>query len=98
MLTVIEPLVWRDEQLTTSNLDGLLLPKVNTAEDVLAVSRFIDEHGSTEQKERLRMIASIESPLGLLNMREIATASEKVGGLLVRLSSAPQPVSRPGGQ
>ncbi|GAA5873762.1 hypothetical protein JCM3774_000163 [Rhodotorula dairenensis] len=68
--------------LPARNLDGLLLPKVNTAEDVLAVSRFIDEHGSPEHKQSLRVIASIESPLGLLNMRQIATASDKVGGLL----------------
>ncbi|KAG0655839.1 hypothetical protein C6P46_000691 [Rhodotorula mucilaginosa] len=68
--------------LTTDGLDGLLLPKVNSAEDVLAVSRFIDEHGSPDHKQNLRMIASIESPLGLLNMRQIVTASDKVGGLL----------------
>jgi citrate lyase subunit beta-like protein len=71
------------DQLTTDGLDGLLLPKVNSAEDVLAVSRFIDEHGSPDHKQNLRMIASIESPLGLLNMRQIVTASDKVGGLLV---------------
>ncbi|GAA5977285.1 hypothetical protein JCM10908_004924 [Rhodotorula pacifica] len=68
--------------LVAPALDGLLLPKVNTAEDVLAVSRFIDEHGSPEHKKSLRAIASIESPLGLLNMRDIVTASERVGGLL----------------
>lgn len=72
-------------QLSAPGLDGLLLPKVNSAADVQAVTRFIDEYGSETYRRQLWVIASIESPLGLLNLREIAT-SERVGGLLVRRS------------
>ncbi|BGP56761.1 hypothetical protein JCM8202_004465 [Rhodotorula sphaerocarpa] len=70
-----------DAILSAPGLDGLLLPKVNSAADVQAVTRFIDEYGSETYRRQPRVIASIESPLGLLNLREIAT-SERVGGLL----------------
>ncbi|GAA6048550.1 hypothetical protein JCM3770_006548 [Rhodotorula araucariae] len=67
--------------LTSRALDGLILPKVHTAADLLAVDAFISMHGGA-QHAGLRVIASIESPLGLLNAREIATCSPRVGGLL----------------
>ncbi|GAA5889182.1 hypothetical protein JCM8208_007795 [Rhodotorula glutinis] len=67
--------------LTSSSLDGLILPKVHAAADLLAVDKFILEHGGERYRD-LRVVASIESPLALLNMREIATCSARVGGLL----------------
>ncbi|GAA5838674.1 hypothetical protein JCM9279_003824 [Rhodotorula babjevae] len=67
--------------LTSLSLDGLILPKVHTAADLLAVDHFIREHGG-ERHRNLRVIASLESPLALLNMREIATCCARVAGLL----------------
>ncbi|GAA5941014.1 hypothetical protein JCM3775_001124 [Rhodotorula graminis] len=67
--------------LQSSSLDGLILPKVHTAADLLAVDNFILEHGGERHRD-LRVVASIEGPLALLNMREIATCSPRVGGLL----------------
>ncbi|KAJ8292812.1 Citramalyl-CoA lyase, mitochondrial [Rhodotorula toruloides] len=69
--------------LQSPRLDGLILPKVNTAQDLLAVHDFIDRHTPhAEHKSSLKLIASIESPKALLNMQEIASCSDKVGGLL----------------
>ncbi|GAA6004111.1 hypothetical protein JCM10207_002431 [Rhodosporidiobolus poonsookiae] len=68
--------------LPSPHLDGLVLPKVHTAEDLLAVDRFVEQFAPPATRERLRIVASIESPLGLLNVREIATASRRVGALL----------------
>ncbi|POY70430.1 hypothetical protein BMF94_6577 [Rhodotorula taiwanensis] len=69
--------------LACPNLDGILLPKINSASELVAFTNFIDEHAPTEMgTSPLKVVASIESPLGLLNMREIVTASPRVGGLL----------------
>lgn len=48
-----------------------MIPKVDTAEDVRRVDRFIEEHGLEETKGRLKIIASVESPLSLLNLKEV---------------------------
>lgn len=59
---------------------------MHTAADLLAVDNFILEHGG-ERHRHLRVVASIESPFALLNMREIATCRPaRIGGLLVRRS------------
>ncbi|CEQ40193.1 SPOSA6832_01763 [Sporobolomyces salmonicolor] len=60
--------------LTTPHLEGLVLPKVHSAADVQLVDRFIEEHGLRETKDKLRIVASIESPLALLNLREVRGA------------------------
>ncbi|GAA5879134.1 hypothetical protein JCM16303_001310 [Sporobolomyces ruberrimus] len=68
--------------LKTSRLEGLVLPKVDSANDVQLVDRFIDEHASDEVKRNLRIIASIESPMALLNLQAIATSSSRISSLL----------------
>lgn len=35
------------------------------------------------RKERIRLIASVESALGIMNLKEIATADERVDALVV---------------
>jgi hypothetical protein len=73
-------------QLTATSLDGLVLPKVHTAADLLAIDEFISRHASEENRgeDKLKLVVSIESPLGLLNMREITGVSKRIGALLVR--------------
>ncbi|KAM0790081.1 hypothetical protein ACM66B_005409 [Microbotryomycetes sp. NB124-2] len=68
--------------LKASHLDGLVLPKVNCAEDVLKVERAIEEHALDETRDSLRIIASIESPLAIINLKEIATCSKRIEALL----------------
>ncbi|GAA5906422.1 HpcH/HpaI aldolase/citrate lyase family protein [Sporobolomyces salmoneus] len=68
--------------LKTPNLRGLVLPKVDSAKDVLLVNEFIDRYGLAETKDRIRIIASIESPMALLNLREIVTSSPRISSLL----------------
>ncbi|TNY23057.1 citrate lyase beta subunit [Rhodotorula diobovata] len=67
--------------LSASSLDGLVLPKVHTAADLVAADAFVTAHGGERHKD-LKFVASIESPLGLLNAREIAACSKRVGALL----------------
>lgn len=56
---------------------------MHTVDDLLTVDRFLSSHARLPAHAHLRVIASIESPLGLLNAREIATcAPARIGGLL----------------
>lgn len=58
-------------QLKAPNLQGIVIPKVNVIEDVLKVDKAIEEHALDETKDSLRIVASIESPLAVLNLREV---------------------------
>jgi len=60
-------------QLKSPHLDGIVIPKVDTPEDVRRVDQFIEEHGLEETKGRLKIIASVESPLSLLNLKEASS-------------------------
>jgi citrate lyase beta subunit len=59
-------------QLASPHLQGLVLPKVDSAKDVQLVEQFIHEYALDEVKSKLRIIASIESPMALLNLREVS--------------------------
>jgi citrate lyase subunit beta-like protein len=53
--------------------DGIVIPKVESATDVLTVSQELDALGDIAQ--RVRIICMIESPKALLNMNAICSAS-----------------------
>jgi citrate lyase subunit beta / citryl-CoA lyase len=62
---------WCAEDLATAircKPDAVLVPKVNTAEDLLAIRRTIDASGMTN----IAIWAMVETPLGVINIREIA--------------------------
>ena len=59
-------------QLSSDKLDGIVIPKVHTADDVKTVTSLIDQHArSPEQAKRLKIIASIESALAIMNLSEV---------------------------
>jgi citrate lyase subunit beta / citryl-CoA lyase len=72
------------EAVVRPGLDGLVLPKVETAEEVLKVESVL----KTRELERkiargsVRLLVAIESPRGLLNAPAIAAASSRVVGLM----------------
>src|SRR5712692_6349830 len=72
------------EAVLRPGLDGLVLPKVETAEEVLKVESVL----KTREPERkiargsVRLLVAIESPRGLLNAPAIAAASSRVVGLM----------------
>lgn len=59
-------------QLKSPHLDGILLPKVDEANQVRRVDAAIDQHGLEDLKDNLKLIASVESPLSLLNLRDVS--------------------------
>ena len=62
--------------------DGVLFPKIGTADDVATADRLMSEAGAGQQ---MVLWAMIETPLAILNLREIAAAAEntRLGGFVV---------------
>jgi citrate lyase subunit beta / citryl-CoA lyase len=73
-----------DLDLIRPGLDGLVVPKVDTTDQLRWIAEEVDRrekaHGMTAGS--VRIIAAIESARGLLNAPQIATTSPRVLGLL----------------
>ena len=68
--------------IVTKNLDGIMLPKAETREDIRRVSILLSrEEKKKKLKRKIAILPLLESPRGILNAREIATASRRVAGL-----------------
>src|SRR5581483_4145771 len=65
-------------------LDGLVLPKVETADDIRQVEAFLNEREPTLQMARggVQLLVAVESPRGLLNAPAIAASSARIVGLM----------------
>jgi len=59
-------------------VDSLVVPKVERAQDVVAVERMLDERGAT-----MGIQALVETAAGLLRVAEIAGASERLDALIL---------------
>lgn len=72
------------EAVLRPELDGLVLPKVETAEEVLKVESVLKmlEPEHKIARGSVRLLIAIESPRGLLNAPAIAAASSRVVGLM----------------
>lgn len=72
------------EAVLRPGLDGLVLPKAETKEEVLKVDAILNEREPKLQIERgsVRLLIAIESPKGLLNAPAIAACSPRVIGLM----------------
>ncbi|ORY97979.1 Pyruvate/Phosphoenolpyruvate kinase-like domain-containing protein [Syncephalastrum racemosum] len=68
--------------LRSKRLQAIVIPKVQSAKDIHFVSRMIDSIAIESQRERIRLIASIESALGIMNIKEIATADPRLDALI----------------
>jgi len=66
-------------------LDGLVLPKVETVEEVLKIERMLAQQEAKVKLEvgRIGLLIAIESPRGLLNASAIASCSPRVVGLML---------------
>ena len=72
------------EAAVRPGLDGLVLPKVETAEEALKVDALLKEREPKLkiEKDGLKLLIAIESPKGLLNAPSIAACSQRVIGLM----------------
>ncbi|WP_207457138.1 CoA ester lyase [Azospirillum sp. SYSU D00513] len=77
---------WGYEDLVmaaSSGADAVLLPKVESADAVRQAEAVLRAHGSPEGQ---RIWCMMETPLGMLNAKEIAGASPKLGALVMGTS------------
>ncbi len=72
------------EAVLRHGLNGLVLPKVETVEEVLKVASIVTEREPKLDIARgsIRLLIAIESPRGLLNAPAIASCSPRVIGLM----------------
>ncbi len=72
------------EAVIRPGLDGLVLPKVETPEEVRQVDGIVTRREAALGMERglVRFLIAIESPKGLLNAAAIASCSSRVMGLM----------------
>ncbi|KAI8967402.1 Pyruvate/Phosphoenolpyruvate kinase-like domain-containing protein [Mycotypha africana] len=68
--------------LHSKRLQAIVIPKVQSAKDIQFVSRMIDSVAVSSQQQRIKLIASVESALGMMNIREIATADPRLDALI----------------
>ncbi|KAG1167391.1 hypothetical protein G6F36_012561 [Rhizopus arrhizus] len=68
--------------LHSRRLQAIIIPKVQSAKDIQFVSRMIDSVAVESQRERIRLIASVESALGIMNMKDIVTADPRLDALI----------------
>lgn len=70
------------EIIVREELDGIMLPKAESKQDIETVARLLAE---AEEKKKIKkeivILPLLESPKGILNAGEIATASPRVVGL-----------------
>ncbi|KAG0371474.1 hypothetical protein BGX24_001622 [Mortierella sp. AD032] len=68
--------------LRSSRLQAIVIPKVQSAKDVQFVSQMVDSVAPFITRKNVRIIASIESALGVMNLKEIATSDPRVDALV----------------
>ncbi|CAG8745224.1 35229_t:CDS:10, partial [Racocetra persica] len=68
--------------LRSKNLEGIVIPKVGSADDVKFVSRMIDLIAPDESRSKIRLLASIESALAIMNIKQIATSDPRLDALI----------------
>jgi citrate lyase subunit beta / citryl-CoA lyase len=64
-----------------SQIDSLIVPKVERAHDIMKVERLLDEQGDSERGVGLQ--ALVETAAGLLHVAEIAAASPRLEALIL---------------
>lgn len=73
-----------DACVTTDAVHSIVVPKVETDADLVALDRELDERERMARRAApLRVQALIESPAGLANVRRIAVASARLESLII---------------
>ncbi|KAI9209244.1 Pyruvate/Phosphoenolpyruvate kinase-like domain-containing protein [Polychytrium aggregatum] len=68
--------------LRSKNLQALVIPKVQSARDVEFISRMIDSVAPESNRASIRLLPCVESALGVINVKEIATADPRIDGII----------------
>ncbi|TPX57708.1 hypothetical protein PhCBS80983_g03619 [Powellomyces hirtus] len=68
--------------LRSKYVDALVVPKVQSPKELEFVSRMIDSIAPESSRANIRILACIESALGIMNIREIAQCDPRIDGLI----------------
>jgi len=74
---------WHEEDLAAicaAGPDGIVIPKVNSAEEVRAIEAALERHGAPD---RTKIWAMLETPVAMLHAEEICGASERLAVLVM---------------
>jgi len=74
---------WHDDDLAAiaaAGPDGIVIPKVNSAEQVRAIEAALERHGAPD---RTKIWAMLETPVAMLHAEEICGASERLAVLVM---------------
>ena len=74
---------WHDDDLAAiaaAGPDGIVIPKVNSAEEVRAIETALERHGAPD---RTKIWAMLETPVAMLHAEEICGASERLAVLVM---------------
>src|SRR5215510_9631445 len=68
----------------TTNPDAIVVPKIESAEQVKWVSDHIETHELSSKKEigAIRLLVGVETAKGILNLREIASADKRLEAII----------------
>jgi citrate lyase subunit beta/citryl-CoA lyase len=68
--------------VVSEHLDAIMLPKAESKEDIVAVSKMLaKEEKAKKLKKKIGILPLLESPKGVINAYSIATASDRVVAL-----------------
>ena len=72
------------EAVVRPGLEGLVCPKVDTAEEVRQIDAILDDKEPMNKLDKgsVRLLIAVESPKGLLNAPAIAAASSRIAGII----------------
>ena len=74
---------WHDDDLAAiaaAGPDGVVVPKVNSVDDVRAIEAALEKHGAPD---RTRIWAMLETPIAMLHAEEICSSSERLAVLVM---------------
>jgi len=70
------------EAVVTEHLDGVMLSKSESREDIVRVSELLEKEEKEKGiKDRIEILPLLESPKGIINAHEIGTAGDRVAAL-----------------
>jgi len=70
------------KEIVQKGINGIVIPKVNSAKEIKKIEKTISSLEKKRKIRGIRLIPSIESPLGVINCHEIASSSKRIDALV----------------
>ena len=70
------------EKIVQKGLDGIVIPKVDSAKELKKIEKIVSNLEKKRKLNKIRLIPSIESALGVINCYEIASSSKRIDAIV----------------